>query len=121
MSRCEIKPLALAGVVRLVRRRLPVEPLELRLPLVARRHLRLRRQPWEGQDAGQVAQHHVLDVGLGRQVDDLLRCRRDTLAQHSPVALVELRDVAVVLVGVVAEEDRPSGFRVFAYASPVES
>lgn len=87
---------ALAGVVRLVRRHLPVELLELRLPLVVRRHLRLRRQPWEGQDAGQVA-------------------------QHSPVALVELRDVAVALVGVVAEEDRPSGFRVFAYASPVES
>ena len=33
---------------------------------------------------------------------------------------LELRDIAAVLVGVVAEEDRPSSFRVFAYTSPVE-
>lgn len=43
-SRCA-RAGALAGVVCLVRRHLPVELLELRLPLVARRHLRLRWQP----------------------------------------------------------------------------
>lgn len=40
--------------------------------------------------------------------------------RHRPVALVELCDVAVVLVGVVVEEDGLGGFRVLAYASPAE-
>lgn len=51
---------------------------------------------------------------------DLRHRWRDALARHRPVALVEPRDAAAVLVGVVAEEDGSGDFRVLAYASPVE-
>lgn len=51
---------------------------------------------------------------------DLRHRWRDALARHRLVALVEPRDVAAVLVGVVVEEDGSGGFWVLAYASPVE-
>ena len=42
--------------------------------------------------------HHVLDVGLGRQVDDLLRCRRDARGVATVRRLENWRAVAVQLI-----------------------